>query len=59
MENEGGEREILIIFSLLVTFLDLRKSDRRISSGLKAKLIYAMRATRGHQKVGVLTNSVR
>ena len=59
MENEGGEREILIIFSLLVSFLDLRKSDRRISSGLKAKLINAMRATRGHQKVGVLTNSVR
>ena len=59
MENEGGEREILIIFSLLVSFLDLRKSDHRISSGLKAKLIYAMRATRGHTKVGVLTNSVR
>ena len=52
-KNEGGEREILIIFFLLVSFLDLRKSDRRISSGLKVKLIYAVRATRGHQKVGV------
>ena len=61
--GEGGDergRDILFfIFFLLVSFSDLRKSDRRISSGLKAKLIYAMRATRGHQKVGVLTNSVR
>ena len=47
------EREILIIFSILVSFSDLRKLDRRILSGLKAKLIYAMRATREHQKVGV------
>ena len=52
-ENEGIEREILIIFSLLVSFSDLRKSDRWISSELKEKLIYAMRAMRGHQKVGV------
>ena len=50
---------LFFIFFLFVSFLDLRKSDRRFSSGLKAKLIYAMRATRGHQKVGVLTNSVR
>ena len=47
------------IFLSLVSFLNLRKLDRRFSSGLKAKLIYAMRATCGHQKVGVLTNSVR
>ena len=59
MENEGGEREILIIFSLLVSFSNLRKSDRRFLSRLKAKLIYVMRATRGHKKVGVLTNFVR
>ena len=62
-EASSGEREvernfILFIF-LFVSFSDLRKSDRRFSSGLKAKLIYAMRATHRYQKVGVLTNSVR
>ena len=55
----GGEDFIFFIFLLFASFLDLRKSDRRFSSGLKAKLIYVMRATRGHQKVGVSTNSVR
>ena len=50
----GGER----IFFFFASFSDLRKSDHRFSSGLKAKLIYAMRATRGHQKVGVSTNSM-
>ena len=50
---------VFLLFLLFVSFLDLRKSDCRFSSGLKAKLIYAMRATRGHQKVGVLTKSVR
>ena len=57
--RERRERYIFLIFSLFASFLDLRKSDRRFSLGLKAKLIYTMRATRGHQKVGVLTNSVR
>ena len=58
-ERVYGER-ILILFSLLfVFFSDLRKSDRRFSSGLKAKLIYAMRATRGHQNLGVSSNSTR
>ena len=46
-------------FLSLASFSDLRKLDSRFASGLKAKLIYVMRATRGHQKVGVLTNSVR
>ena len=50
---------LFLLFLLFVSFSDLRKSDRRFSSGLKAKLIYATRATRRHQKVGVLTNSVR
>ena len=50
---------IFIFFSFFVSFLDLRKSDRRFSSGLKAKLIYATRAMRGHQKVEVSTNSTR
>ena len=50
----------LFLFFLLFNFFsDLRKSDCRFSSGLKAKLIYAMKATRGHQNVGVSTNSVR
>ena len=55
------EREdiLFFIFLLFVSFLDLRKSDCRFSSGLKAKLIYATRAMRGHQKVGVSTNSMR
>ena len=52
-ERESVMRDFFIFFLSLTSFLDLRKSDRRFSSGLKAKLIYAMRATRGHQKVGV------
>ena len=52
------ENNFFYFFLLFSFFSDLRKSDRRFSSGLKAKLIYAMRATRGHQKVGVSTNSV-
>ena len=58
-----GEREVVREFNFFISFFasfsDLRKSDRRFLSGLKAKLIYAMRATRRHQKVGVSTNSVR
>ena len=55
----GGERFIFLFFSFFAFFSYLRKSDHRFSSGMKANLIYAMRAMRGHQKVGVLTNSVR
>ena len=62
-EGVGGravERERkYFIFSILTSFSDLRKSDRRFSSGLKAKLIYATRATRGHQNLGVSSNSTR
>ena len=58
--RERREREIYFyFFSLFVSFSDLLKSDRRFSLGLKAKVIYAMRATCGHQKVGVSTNSVK
>ena len=53
VERERGERIFIFYFSLFVSFSYLRKSDHRISSGLKAKLIYAMRATRGNQKVEV------
>ena len=49
----------ILLFIFFVSFSDLRKSDYRFSLGLKVKLIYAMRVTRGHQKVGVSTNSVR
>ena len=52
------ERKIFYFF-LFASFSDLRKSDRRFSSGLKAKLIYATRATRGHQNLGVSSNSTR
>ena len=51
-DGRRGEREILIFF-LFASFSDLRKSDRRFSPGLKTKLIYAMRATRRHQNIGV------
>ena len=54
-----NERILFLIFRLFASFSDLRKLDHRFSSGMKTKLIYAMRATRGHQKVGVSTNSVR
>ena len=48
-EHGGERREILFLFFyLFASFSDQQKLDRRFSSGLKAKLIYAMRATRGH-----------
>ena len=49
----------LFIFLSLAYFSDLLKSDRRFSSRLTAKLIYATRAKRGHQNLGVSINSVR
>ena len=59
-----GEREryrefYFYFFLVFVSFSDLRKSDRRFSSGLKAKLIYATRAMRRHQNLGVSSNSTR
>ena len=63
VKRDGVQRSFVIIFIIFsfafFFFSDLRKSDRRFSSGLKVKLIYATRATRGHQKVGVSTNSMR
>ena len=54
------QREIFIfIFSYLRFFSDIWKSDRRFLSGLKAKLIHAARVTRGHQNLGVSSNSTR
>ena len=39
--------------------LKSRAIDRRISSGQEGKWFYALRTTRGHQFLGVSTNSVR
>ena len=59
-ERERACREILFfIFILFTSFSDLRKSDSRFSSRLKAKLIHAARATRGYQNLGVSSNSMR
>ena len=52
------EKEFYFIFYFFLRFLsNLGKSDRRLSSGLKAKLIHAARATRGYQNLGVSSNS--
>ena len=58
-EEDGREKINFLFFILFVSFSDLRKSDNSFSFGLKAKLIYATRATRGHQNLGVLSNSTR
>ena len=58
-ERRGGEIFYFLFFILFAIFSDLRKSDRRFSSGMKAKLIHATRATRGHQNLGVSSNSTR
>ena len=53
------EREKTIFFSfyfLLVSFLDLQKSDRRFLSEQKAKLVYAKRATHRYQYLSLLSN---
>ena len=51
--REGGD--ILVFFFIISSlyFIRFTKIGPRFLSGLKAKLIYATRATRGHQKVGV------
>ena len=51
------KERFLFLFFFSSPFLDLRKSQRRFSSGLKAKLIHAARAMRGHQNLGVSSNS--
>ena len=42
-----AQREIYFYFLLFISFLDLRKSDRRNSSSQERKVLYATRATRG------------
>ena len=58
-EGASVREDFIFIFLLFASFSDLSKSDRRFSSRLKAKLIYATRATRGHQNLGVSSNSMR
>ena len=59
-EEDGRERIFFFYFFLIfASFSDLQKLDRRFSPGLKAKLIYAMRTTCGHQNLGVSSNSTR
>ena len=62
-QRERGLRERreydFYFFSLFASFSDLGKLDGRFSSGLKEKLIYVTRATRGHQNLGVSSNSTR
>ena len=62
-ERERGRAEEVFFYFLLFLFFAsfsyLRKLDRRFSLGLKTKLIYAMKAKRGHQNLGVSSNSTR
>ena len=47
----GARRERVIrFFFLLISFSDLRKSDRRNLSDQERKVLYETRATRGYQK---------
>ena len=61
--REGGRAEeifyFILLFLLFFSFSDIRKSDCKFLSGLKAKLIYATRAMRGHQNLEVSSNSTR
>ena len=59
MNRERLRGFYFIFIYLFVSFSDLWKSDRRFSSGLKAKLIHATRATRGYQNLRVSSNSMR
>ena len=59
MEREKNREFYFIFISFFASFSDLRKSDRRFSSGLKAKLIHVARATRGYQNLTVSSNSMR
>ena len=45
-----GRIIIFFVFILFASFSDLRKSDRRNSSGKERKVLYATRATRGYKK---------
>ena len=57
--NGSRERKRFLFFSFFAFLSYLRKSDRRFSSGLKAKLIHVARVTYGYQNFGVSSNSTR
>ena len=46
----AGKNYFFFVFILFASFSDLRKSDRRNSSGKERKVLYATRATRGYKK---------
>ena len=50
------ERGFLFLYFLLVSFSDLRKSDRRFLSEQMAKLVYAKRATSRYQYLSLFVN---
>ena len=50
IRTETTEVRFYFFYSFKSSFSDLRKSDRRISSGKERKVLYVMRATRGYQK---------
>ena len=58
-ESSSGRDFYFLFFLLFASFSDLLKSNHRFSSGLKAKLIHAARATYGYQNLGVSSNSMR
>ena len=51
-----GENDFFSFYFLLVSFSDLRKSDHRLSSEQKAKLVYAKRATHRYQYLSLWSN---
>ena len=53
------EREEKMILERETSLQDLRKLDRRFSLEQKEKLVYATRATHGHQKLSVSLNFTR
>ena len=57
-ENEL-ERDFFFYFLLFISFLDLRKSDRRFLSEQKEKLVYVIRATRRYQKLSISSHFKR
>ena len=54
--ERDGENDFFSFYFLLVSFSDLRKSDRRLLSKLKAKLDYMKRATHRYQYLNLLSN---
>ena len=58
-ESVKRGKDFFFLYFLLVFFSDLRKSDRRFSSELKAKLVYATRATHRYQYHSLLSNFKR